>query len=324
MTLQRFHSEAGVLTHSEMTKGNSMYFTETEDLVSKLKPETLEAIFKMWGEDSQLDRFLINSYVNKPLIEYIQSRNIPIEGKNILEFGCRDGSSFMAFLFLKAGNVTGMDIDGFAMEVSGKVYADLGYSNIEYRANMVGETLPCEDEEFDIVSCNAVIEHISPKLRRNYLRELQRKVKKGGYLIISDTPNRLWFKDVHTTGILFLNYLPFKLQCRLGSLTKRYKAESVRHDDYDYWITQGIQGVSYKDIYGVLDQNEWSNDHDLKFKNEFKNQVFDNVEAKRFPANMKKYISLAFASSINLLVLKPQHLPSLAISPSLMCSFRKR
>jgi 2-polyprenyl-3-methyl-5-hydroxy-6-metoxy-1,4-benzoquinol methylase len=301
-----------------------MYFSEADELVSNLKPDTLEAIYKMWGEGDELDRFLINSYVNRPLIEYIQSRSIPIECKNVLEFGCRDGSSFMAFLFLKAGNVTGMDIDESAMEVSGKIYADLGYSNIEYRANKVGEPLPCEDEEFDIVSCNAVLEHIRPELRRNYLRELQRKVKKGGYLIISDTPNRLWLKDGHTTGIWFLNYLPFKLQCRLGSLTKRYKSESIRHDDYDFWIAQGIQGVSYKDIYEVLDRNEWSNDHDLKFKMEFKKQTFDDVKTKRFPTNMKKYISLAFASSFNLLVLKRQHLPSLAISPSLMCSFRKR
>lgn len=296
-------------------------FRKTEELLSRLNTETIKAYSEIWGEGNELDRFLIDSYVNKSLIDYIQSRKICIDGKKVLEFGCRDGSSFMAFLFLKAGKITGMDIDENILELSGKIYADLGCTNVEYRVNRVGEPLPCEEEEFDIVSCNAVLEHINPDLRGQYLKELQTKVKNGGYLIVSDTPNRLWPKEGHTTGIWFLNYLPFKLKCRLGSMTTRYKG--IRHDDYDFWIEQGIQGVTYKDVYRTFDKGLWSIGHDLQFGMEFRNQIFNDVK-RSFPKKLIRYILFLFASVYNLIFLKPVKHPSLAISPSLIFSFRKK
>jgi 2-polyprenyl-3-methyl-5-hydroxy-6-metoxy-1,4-benzoquinol methylase len=296
-------------------------FSSIDELKSKLSTETIKAYTELWGDGNELNRFLIDSYVNKSLIEYIDSRRIIIKGKNILEFGCRDGSSFVSFLNYSADKIVGMDIDEKVIDLSKRIYSDLGYNNIKYRINKINEPIPSDDEEFDIVSCNAVFEHINPELRLRYLKELQSKVKKGGYIIISDTPNRLWPKEGHTTGIWFLNYLPFKMKCRLGSMTKRYR--DIKPDNYSYWIEQGIVGVTYNDLLKAFDSSVWSNEEDLAFKNEYKRQIFNDI--KRSPLkSLVRYFLYFFAIIVDSFYLKPKKYPSLAISPSLIFSFKKK
>ncbi len=295
-------------------------FHTVDDFKSALNKNTLEAYYDFWGNDNEMYRFLKNSNVNKSLIDYIISRNIDVRGKKILEFGCRDGSSFLSFLTLGAGKIIGMDVDEKAVKLSGMIYSDLGFGNIEYRRNKIGEPLPAEDEEFNIVSCNAVLEHINPSLREKYILELQKKVKNGGYFIVSDTPNKLWLKDGHTTGIWFLNYLPFKLKCWLGSKTKRYN--DVKPDDYDYWIEQGIEGVTYGSVIKYFGDTEWKNDDDMRFKREYKAQIF-NDKKRNILKKVFRYFLFVFAFVVDIIYLKPKKYPSLAISPSLMFSFRK-
>jgi SAM-dependent methyltransferase len=213
-----------------------------------------------------------------------------------------------------------MDIDETVVDISRKIYKDMGYENVEYRINKIDSPLPAEDEEFDIISCNAVFEHIHPKLRNGYILELQKKLKKGGYFIVSDTPNKLWPIEGHTTGLWFLNYLPFKTKCRLGSKTKRFK--DIRPDDYDYWIEQGIEAVKYSEIKKVFPDSEWSNEDDMKFKREYKYQIYQN-KSRGLLSTLKKRILYTFAFFVDLFYLKLKNYPSLAISPSLIFSFRK-
>jgi 2-polyprenyl-3-methyl-5-hydroxy-6-metoxy-1,4-benzoquinol methylase len=291
-----------------------------DEFKSALTDKTLKAYYDYWGSDSELHRFLKDSYVNKSLIEYLISRKINVKDKNILEFGCRDGSSFISFLFLGAGKIVGMDIDDKVIELSKMIYSDLGLNKIEYRLNKIGEPLSIEDEEFDIVSCNAVLEHIHPDERTEYIKELQKKVKPGGYFIVSDTPNKLWIKDGHTTGIWFLNYLPFKIKCWLGSKTKRYK--NVKPNDYEYWIEQGVEAVTFSSINKSFNKTEWNNNDDMKFKKEYKAQIL-NDKKRNFLKIIYRYLLFFFAYIIDLFYLKPKKFPSLAISPSLVFSFRK-
>lgn len=296
-------------------------YKNPDEFRNALSAETIDAYTEFWGNGNELYRFLRDSYVNKSLIEYIESRKIEIKGKKILEFGCRDGSSFISFIYHGAGKIVGMDIDEKVIELSKKIYSDLGYTNVEYRVNKIDDPIPAENEEFDIVSCNAVFEHIDPKLRVKYLKELLPKIKKGGYIIVSDTPNRLWPKEGHTTGFWFLNYLPFKLKCKLGSMTKRYKG--IRSDNYDYWIEQGIEGVAYNDLYKAFNMNEWSNEDDLKIKKEYGSQIFNDRKRSLLKLFIR-YILYCFAVFIDSFYLRPKKYPSLAISPSLIFSFRRK
>jgi ubiquinone/menaquinone biosynthesis C-methylase UbiE len=67
--------------------------------------------------------------------------------------------------------------------------------------------LPFEDEEFDTVLPNAVLEHI-PQPRDARIRDLWRVLKSGGVLIINETPNKYFPKETHTTGLWFNHWLP--------------------------------------------------------------------------------------------------------------------
>jgi len=296
-------------------------YNTIEEFKSLLSEETLKEYYNYWTGGEELYRFLKDSYVNKILTDYITSRKIDIKGKSVLEFGCRDGSSFITFLSMGAGKIVGMDIDETVINISKSIYNDLGCSNIEYRINKIGNPLPAENEEFDIISCNAVFEHINPKLRSGYIIELQKKLKQGGYIIISDTPNKLWPKDGHTTGLWLINYLPFKIKCLLGSKTKRFKG--VKADDYDYWIEQGIEAVTYSEIKKYFADTDWSKEDDMKFKKEYKQQIFKS-ESRNFLSAVKKRVLYIFALFIDLIYLKLKKYPGLAISPNLVFSFRKK
>lgn len=296
-------------------------FNSVDEFKSALSDKTLKAYIDYWGNDNELYRFLKDSYVNKSLTDYLISRNIDVKNKNVLEFGCRDGSSFTSFLLLGVKKVVGMDIDEKVIELSRMIYSDLGYNNVEYRKNKINEPIPVLDKEFDILSCNAVFEHIHPDLRAKYIIELQTKVKQGGYLIVSDTPNKLWPKEGHTTGIWFLNYLPFKIKCWLGSKTKRYN--DIMPKDYEYWIEQGIEGVTYGEINKTFNFDEWQYDDDLKIKKEYKSQIF-NDKKRNVAKSAIRYLLFIFAYTIDIFYLKPKKYPSLAISPSLIFSFRKK
>jgi|WetSurMetagenome_2_1015567.scaffolds.fasta_scaffold23099_2 2-polyprenyl-3-methyl-5-hydroxy-6-metoxy-1,4-benzoquinol methylase len=296
-------------------------YININEFKSALSEATLKDYYDYWGSDDELYRFLKDSYVNKSLSDYLVSRKIDVKGKSILEFGCRDGSSFISFLASGAGKIIGIDIDEKVINLSRKIYSDLGISNIEYRRNFLNKSLPAYDEEFDIVSCNAILEHIHPDLRLKYIAELQKKVKKGGYIIISDTPNKLWLIEGHTTALWFLNYLPFKKKCWVGSKTKRFK--DIKQDDYNFWIEQGIEGVSYKEVLESFDMREWENETDIKFKNEYKDQIF-NFQKRNLLKKLKRYLLFIFAYSVDVLYLRPNKFPSLAISPVLVFSFRKK
>lgn len=303
------------------------------ELKSKLSQKTLRSFKEYWGGDDQsLVRFLPGSYVNAPLIKYFSTRNIDIKEKKVLEFGCCHGSSFISFLSHGAKQIVGVDINKETMSLSKMIYDDLGYKNVSYRLSSTKKQLPLGKDEFDIISCNAVLEHIHPAKRSSYILELQKALKPGGYFIISDTPNRLWIKENHTTGLWFLNYLPFKIKCFLGSKTKRFRGEYKSGDykfrgkdkgsDYKFWIKQGIIGVSYADVAKLFNKEEWENKHDLAVKKEYKD-YFLKPKNKKILKKFGCYFLFLLALIFDNFYLKKKKYPSLAILPALIFSFKK-
>lgn len=78
------------------------------------------------------------------------------------------------------------------------------YPGLKYLRVAPGEPLPFSDVAFDVVFCNAVVEHVgSRRSQAEFIREVCR-VGKGFFVT---TPNR-WFPIEHHTGVPFLHYLP--------------------------------------------------------------------------------------------------------------------
>ena len=168
------------------------------------------------------------------------------------------------------------------------------------------------------MSCNAIIEHLPPNHRPKYINELSKATKVGGYFIVTETPNRLWLKERHTTGVWFLNYLPFQIKCLIGSRLKRWKGK-IKYNDYDKWIEQDIVGVTYKEIYDNLYQGKWENFQDVLHNRESIKAVIGKTKNPIKLAIKKTFI--LFAILFDKFYCKPNGFPSSAIGPRLTVSF---
>jgi hypothetical protein len=68
---------------------------------------------------------------------------------------------------------------------------------------------------------------------------------------------------------------------------------------------------------------EWKYEDDLKIKREYRLQIFNNINRKFFK-KIVRYFLYAFAFLIDVLYLKYKRYPSLAISPVLIFSFKRK
>ncbi|MGO9571713.1 MAG: methyltransferase domain-containing protein [Desulfomonilaceae bacterium] len=90
--------------------------------------------------------------------------------------------------------------------VEGGKYLERKFPGVRFVQIVPNEQLPFNDQEFDILFSNAVIEHVGTKLNQSFfLREIFR-VSKSFFIT---TPNR-WFPVEHHTGVPFLHFLPLK------------------------------------------------------------------------------------------------------------------
>lgn len=119
--------------------------------------------------------------------------NIPDDVKSVLDIGCGNGA-FVNNLSAKKKivRIVGVDISQTA----------LTFVNVEKILGSITE-IPVELNSFDLVTCNEVLEHISPKNYSLALSELMRVSRK--YIIIT-VPNNEYLKGNHV-------YCP-KCQCR--------------------------------------------------------------------------------------------------------------
>jgi hypothetical protein len=123
-----------------------------------------------------------------------------VSGQTVLDFGCGTGYGSAYLAAHGARQVIGTDLDQEAIHYAQNHYQAL---NLAY---VVGNCLAsaCKSQMYDIIVSFEVIEHVEPG--QNYLAEISRLLKKGGYFIGS-TPN----KQLHSPDI-DVSYNPFHLQ----------------------------------------------------------------------------------------------------------------
>lgn len=146
-----------------------------------------------WRDENHLLSLLVP--LTPPRIAYIHDvltdrMGINPRGKQVLDVGC--GGGLMAEEMARMGCcVTGVDPSGPSLETarSHAIEADL---DIDYR-HAPGESLPFEDESFDIVYCCDVLEHVNDL--DAVIRESARVLVPGGVYIF-DTINRTFLSKI--------------------------------------------------------------------------------------------------------------------------------
>lgn len=161
-----------------------------------------------------------------------------IEGRDVLDYGASDGLSMCALLECGARSVKGIEPELARVE-RGKALFNGSLLHVEDTRH-----IPFADGQFDVVTANAVVEHI-PQPRADYLREMWRVLRTGGFLIINETPNKYLPLDYHTTGLWFLNWLP-------KSIALRYALARGKWNGTEDWEHSGWRGLGQRELFSAL------------------------------------------------------------------------
>ncbi|MCX7021844.1 MAG: class I SAM-dependent methyltransferase [bacterium] len=145
------------------------------------------------GPDSRVVRF------TERLLPEIEFFCGPLDSKRVLDFGCGTGASTVA-LACRAGGVHAYDIDREALDICRLRLSEHGLAD--------RVAFPDAPEGagggYDLILLSGVVEHIplsEAGLRRDVLRRVFGLLAPNGCLYITETPNRLWPFDFHTTGL---------------------------------------------------------------------------------------------------------------------------
>lgn len=149
-----------------------------------------------------------------------ESAGVTLSGLRVLEFGCNFGATSIILAALGAG-VTGVDVNLDYVELARLNTACYG---LEQRIAVLhvpdATRLPFEDEQFDLITCNSVLEYIPHAMLKPVQRELDRILKRGGTILVLGTSNRLWPREIHSRR-WFVNYLPRRVDPLLSTDIQR-------------------------------------------------------------------------------------------------------
>lgn len=244
----RDHGDRRVVTISGPHMDMRGVRDDTETFETHFSVEFLELLLALKGPmyfKDEINRSDVTAYIEEPMREMFSSI-VELGGGTIMDFGCGGGGSTVCLCRLGATEVHGVEIDGALARLARLRARDCGLGDaVTIHHFERTDALPFDGGTFDIVICNAVFEHIHPRLRGAHLGEIWRVLKGGGFLFIFETPNRLWPIDGHTTGLPFVPYLPVGLARRYAI---RFSRRVGRDDSVEGLIERGIRGVTYWEI----------------------------------------------------------------------------
>jgi SAM-dependent methyltransferase len=148
----------------------------------------------------------------------------PLEDNWILDVGCGIGTYVRKFRNFSE-HVVGIDVDEERVAEGAKSIPHLFVSE--------AEVLPFQDQSFDVVLLNEVIEHVRDDAQT--IGDVLRVLRPGGRLIIF-APNRLYFFETHGIYlgrryifrlIPFVNWLPDVLRSRFCPHVRAYTAGDI-------------------------------------------------------------------------------------------------
>ena len=144
----------------------------------------------------------------------------PLAGLEVLEIGCGTGCSTVA-LAEQGARVTAIDINESSLAVARERCALHGLEAEFQRANAEALQTTFGARRFDAVVLVAVLEHMTLLERLSAMNGAWELLRPGGLWVCSETPNRLWYFDDHTSLLPFYSWLPDDLAFRYSRFSPR-------------------------------------------------------------------------------------------------------
>lgn len=195
--------------------------------------------------------------MRQTLIPWIDD-TVHLAGARVLEIGCGTGSSTLA-LAEQGAHVYATDVHHGSIQVARDrlglygVEAALSCSNARDTFQQLGSAA------FDVVAFVGVLEHMTLDERLASLIGAWTTLRSGGYLVVQETPNRLWYRDDHTSYEHFFLWLPDDVAMRYSTRTPRerynrlFNRMSCESASIRLNFARWGRGVSYHDFVLALD-----------------------------------------------------------------------
>jgi S-adenosylmethionine-dependent methyltransferase len=280
------------------------FFQPTQESTAQFREALVKSYLPSWHKDIELDnryfdseeglreidnhlfsRLELDRYNFVPWIDSLT----PLMGASVLEIGCGTGSVTVA-LAEQGASVIAVDAHREALEIS-RLRAHMhGVKNVSFiEGNAKDLKNLVRGTQFDLIVFLAVLEHMNFEERKSALRAAWEILPIGKKICISDTPNRLWFYDGHTSELPFFNWLPDELAFEYSKHSPRYpfneKFREMNSQSMLSFMREG-RGFSFHDIDLALgDDCEYKVISDMKAFLALRNPA---VALKRFLASDRK------------------------------------
>ena len=212
----------------------------------KITESVCLALIKWFRGKNLLDQFYAQDFITEDVFfDYIygdatRSFNVfnticDLTGKKILDVGCGIGARTIYYAQQQVKKITGSDINPEFLSKARKILATK-YPDIQ---NLIEfqpceeQSMPFDDNVFDIVIMDCVFEHISHPLA--VLRESCRVIKPGGYICIDFQP---WWNPhgAHMDNMIPIpwNHVLFSEKTLINVAAKIYENGDYREAFWDY------------------------------------------------------------------------------------------
>jgi 2-polyprenyl-3-methyl-5-hydroxy-6-metoxy-1,4-benzoquinol methylase len=197
----------------------------------------------------------VEKYIRFEVLGYINPEQF--KEKSILDFGCGSSASTIVLnrMFPDA-RITGFELESSLLEIAELRASHFKVSDrVKFYLSPDGNSLPKDIGDFDFIFLNAVYEHLLPQERKIILPMLWRHLKPNGILFINQTPHR-WFPiERHTSGLVFINYLPDFIA---SYYARRFSKRNLANNSWTTLLRKGIRGGSVGEIIKILKNNSYS------------------------------------------------------------------
>ena len=167
----------------------------------------------------------------KATIEMLTGLNF----QQVLEIGCGTGKN-TEWLITRAKEIMAID---FSEGMLAKARQKINSNKVEFLLADLNSTWPVNDKQFDLVTCNLVLEHI--KNLNSVFRQAYGKLKTGGIFFVS---------ELH----------PFKQY--LNTKARFENEEGIQElEVFQHHVSDFIQ-AALKNGFGIIQLNEWFDEPD--------------------------------------------------------------